>query len=45
MQPFEQFLEVQELQVNLEGMPWDTEIAKYLLRSDLVSDGDLEHFA
>ena len=37
-----QFLEVQELQVNVDGTYWDTVIAKESLRSDLVSDGDLE---
>ena len=38
--PVEQFSEVQELQVNHENLHWDTVIAKGLLQSDLVSDGD-----
>ena len=40
-----QFLEVQTLLVNPESMFWDTVIAKDSLRSDSISDGDLEHSA
>ena len=40
-----QFLEVQELQVHFEGVHWDVGIAKDLPQSDLVTDGDLEHYA
>ena len=41
MKPVEQFPEVQQLQVNLEDLYWDTVIARDSLQSDLVSDGDL----
>ena len=43
--PIEQFLEVQELLVDPEGMYCDTVTAKGLLLSETVSDGDLEHTA
>ena len=43
MEQIEQFLVVQELQLLLEGMYWDTAIAKNLPRSDFASDGDWEH--
>ena len=45
VEPVEQLLEVQELQVDFEGMLLDTEIVKASHRSDLVSVGDCEHFA
>ena len=42
--PTEHFLEVQELQVNTEGMYWETVVAMDLPGSEMVSDGDLELF-
>ena len=41
--PIEQFLEVQEMLENLEGMYWGTPIAKDVPQSGWALDGDLEH--
>ena len=45
VKPIEEFLEVHGLQVNREGMYWDTPVTKDLNRCDSVSDGDLERSA
>ena len=45
VEPVEQLVEVQELQVDIEGMLRDTEIVKASHQSDLVSVEDCEHVA